>query len=76
MIAYAVARGKHHRPNAPNQITPKTQMRNLADHHVLRIADQRGRRTNVAGNAQRAIKNGTGLICFRKRAIPVIGAKT
>ena len=45
--------GKQHRRDAPENVTAEFQPGNLGDHHVLRIADQRGCRADVAGHRQR-----------------------
>ena len=45
--------GEQHGHAAPEQVAAKIQVRNLANHHVLRIANHRGRRADIAGNGQR-----------------------
>ena len=48
---------------APKHIAAKIQARDLSNHHVLRISDQRCRRAEVAGNCQRNQKwNGIDLL--------------
>ncbi len=50
-------------------ITAEIKVRDLADHHVLRIADERRRRADVAGNGQRNQKrNGIDLFAQQRGA--------
>src|ERR1039458_4565284 len=61
--------GKNDGRAAPKQVVTKIQMRDLADHHVLWISDQRCCRADVAGNCQRNQKwNGIDLSAQKRDA--------
>ena len=65
-----------HRHDAPKATyCPNPSPGDLRDHHILRIANQRGGRADVAGDRQRYSWNGTGFSFRRSKVVATTGVE-